>query len=166
MVPFATVGTVRRIVLAVLACLSLVVATSLIQAQGKGKKSDSVVKTTAEASKPDAEGKQLVTVNLAIDKPWHVYANPVGNQDLFDAATVVTVKGATPLKDVKIEYPAGKLRKEKTLGDYNIYEDRVVIKAHIQRATGDTGPLEVSVKLQACNDSSCLLGATVKLEVK
>ena len=41
-------------------------------------KSDSVVKATAAAAKPDADGKQTVTLTLAIDKGWHLYANPVG----------------------------------------------------------------------------------------
>jgi hypothetical protein len=35
----------------------------------------------------------------------------------------------------------------------------------VQRAKGDTGPLEVTVKLQACTDKTCLLPAIVKREV-
>ena len=51
------------------------------------------------------------------------------------------------------------------VGDYSIYEGKVEIKATVQRAKGDIGPLEVKVKFQACSDVSktCLVPATVKL---
>src|SRR5262249_33401290 len=53
-------------------------------AQGGAKRSDSVVKVTAKAEpeKPGADGKQVVIVTLIIDKGWHLYANPVGPEDL------------------------------------------------------------------------------------
>jgi hypothetical protein len=41
----------------------------------------------------------------------------------------------------------------------------VVIKAQVQRTSGDESPLEVAVDVQACA-SQCLLPATVKLTVK
>ena len=46
-------------------CLALTVGSALAQA----KKSDSVVKATATADKPDAQGKQTVTITLEIKKP-------------------------------------------------------------------------------------------------
>ena len=51
--------------------------------------SDSVVKATAVADKPGPDGKQTVTLTLAIDKGWHLYANPVGTDDLAPVQTVV-----------------------------------------------------------------------------
>ena len=41
----------------------------------------------------------------------------------------------------------------------------VRIKLTVQRAKGDTEPLELTVKLQACTDKKCLLPATVKVSV-
>src|SRR5688572_15752352 len=71
-----------------------------------GKKSDSEVKVTATAKK-DAQGNEVVTVNLEINKGWHVYANPVGNEDLAPAQTTVTVNSKTKPKEVKVVYPDG-----------------------------------------------------------
>jgi DsbC/DsbD-like thiol-disulfide interchange protein len=128
------------------------------------RSSEDVVKIRATADKPDAEGNQLVTLTLDISKPWHLYANPVGNEDIADAATVVTVSGKTRPQAVKIDYPAGT---DHQLGDikFKIYEGQTTIKAHVRRARGDTGPLEVSVKLQACDKATCLQPSTVKVTV-
>jgi DsbC/DsbD-like thiol-disulfide interchange protein len=131
----------------------------------QGKKSDSVVKATATATKPDGDGNQTVTVTLAHDSGWHTYANPVGQDDLAGAQTTVTINAKTKPEDVKIEYPAGKLVKDKVVGDYKVYDDKVTIKAVVKRAKGDTSPLEVSVKFQACTEKQCLVPATVKLMV-
>jgi len=136
----------------------------VVQAGGV-KKSDSVVKAKAQAEKVDKDGKQSVKVTLTVDNGWHIYANPVGNPDQESAATTVTITGKTNPKDVKVEYPKGKLVKDMLVGNYIVYEGEVVIKAVVERAKGDTGPLEVSVKLQSCNESTCLLPATIKLSV-
>src|SRR5262249_48981130 len=142
-----------------LAALALALAPGRADAQAK--KSDSVVKVSAKADKPDAEGRQAVTVSLDIDRPWHVYANPVANDMLKSVQT--TVKFLSKVDEVKIDYPAGKVVKDTTTGDYKTYEGKVTIKATVRRAKGDTGPLSLSVKIQACDDKSCLLPATVKL---
>jgi thiol:disulfide interchange protein len=133
-------------------------------AQGKAKKSDAVVKVTAKVTpdKPGTDGQQVVTVMLDIEKGWHIYANPVGHADLVESQTVVKVTAKEP-PEVKIDYPPGQLAKDSIVGDYKIYEGKVAIKAYLRRARGDTGPLEVSVTFQSCNDKSCLLPATVKL---
>ena len=58
-------------------------------------------------------------------------------------------------------------KKDKVVGDYNIWEDKVDIKATVQRARGDAGELEVTVKLQACSHKGvCLLPAEVTVPVK
>jgi uncharacterized protein len=152
-------GGARRLGLALAGCL--VLAACAADAAAQGKKSDAVVKAAAKADKPGPDGQQTVTVTLDISKPWHLYANPVGNKDLADVETTVSVAGKAKVE--KVEYPAGKLKKDAVVGDYRIYEDRVTIKVHVRRAKDDSGPLALSVKLQACNQSTCLLPATVKL---
>ncbi len=147
---------------ALLACLALLAAGTT--AFARAVKSDSVVKVIASATRPDADGNQVVTLNLDIEKPYHVYANPVGNMDLEDTATTVTVP-KEKAETVKIDYPEGKLEKDSTLGDYKIYEGKVTIKAHVRRAKGDTAPLEVSIKVQACSSKGCLVPATIKVQV-
>jgi DsbC/DsbD-like thiol-disulfide interchange protein len=146
---------------ALLAGLTLVALPGSVSAQGK--KSDSVVKVTASADKPTAAGQQTVTINLAIEKGWHIYANPVGLEDFADNQTVVKFTG----KEAKIDYPAGKLEIDKVVGSYRVYEDKVAIKAVVKRGK-DTGPLEFTVRLQACSSGAggrCLLPATIKATV-
>lgn len=131
----------------------------------QAKKSDSVVKVSAAAGKADADGKQVVTVTLTMDKGWHTYANPVGLDDLKAAQTVVTVAGKEKLQEMKVDYPPGRLIKDKIVGDYKVYDDKVEIKTTIKRTKGDTGPLEATVKFQACTETTCLLPAIVKVKV-
>ncbi len=126
-------------------------------------KSDSVVKATAAVDKPDAEGKQVVTLTLAIDKGWHLYANPVGAEDFASVQTTVKVKAKEALDNVKISYPEGKEIKDSVLGAYKVYEDKATITVTAHRAKGDDSPLELTLKIQACNEKTCLLPSEVKL---
>jgi hypothetical protein len=128
-------------------------------------KSGSVVKVTAAADKPGADGTQVITVTLEPKDAWHVYANPVGNPDLVDAQTTLTVTGKGKPEVVKIDYPAGKVIKDKVVGDYKVYEEKTSIKVTIKRAKGDTEKVEIGVKLQACNEKNCLAGEVVKVSV-
>jgi DsbC/DsbD-like thiol-disulfide interchange protein len=147
-------------------CLALTLTSTIPDADAGGKKSDSEVKLSATATKPDAKGNQTVTITMLHNKGWHSYANPVGNDDLASAQTVVTISAGAKLASVKVAYPAGKVHKDKLVGDYKIYEDKVEIKAAVQRAAGDSSPLEVSVRFMACHEKGvCLLPATVKLTV-
>jgi Disulphide bond corrector protein DsbC len=132
---------------------------------GQAKKSDSVVKAKAEAGKVGADGKQVVTITLTVSPKFHIYANPVGNDDFSSNETSVSVTGKTKLEGVKVDYPAGKVKKDKVLGNYKIYEGKVTLKANVTRAKGDTGPLAVVIKVQACDDSRCLEPAKITLTV-
>src|SRR5262249_51534467 len=129
--------------------------------EGGGKRADAVAKAVISADKPGADGKQVGTGTFTIDKGWHLDANPVP-EDFPGIPVTVTVGGKAKPEAVKVDYPKGKLVKDKMLGDYRVYEDKAVITAHVRRAKGDTGPLEVSVKFQACTEKQCLLEATVK----
>jgi hypothetical protein len=150
----------------ILGVAAMFIVFSAPTARGQGaKKSDAVVKVTIAPEKPSADGTQVVSIMLAHDAGWHTYANPVGLDDLAAAQTTVTVTGKNKLDDVKVDYPPGKLIKDKIVGDYKVWEDKVTIKATVRRAKGDTGPLEVAVKFQACTDKQCLLPATVKQTV-
>src|SRR5262245_46465936 len=91
--------------------------------------SHQVVKVTAKGDKPDASGKQVVTVTLDITPKFLLTANPPGN-DLFEAdATKVTVTGKNKPESVKIDYPVGEVVKEKLVGEYKVYKGKVTIKA-------------------------------------
>src|SRR5262249_35706870 len=101
---------------------------------------------------------------IDIAKDWHLYANPVGNEDLADNKTEVIVSSKGKPLQAKVQYPEGILVKDKVLGDYRTYEGRVAIQAAIQRPEGND-PLEVTVKLTACDKSKCLPPAQVKVTV-
>jgi hypothetical protein len=147
--------------LVLLVVLGLVAGSAAGQAGAK--KSDAVVKASATAAEPGADGKQVVTLKLDIEKPWHLYANPTP-ADFPGIPTTVTVEKLKPA-DVQVDYPPGKLVKDAVVGDYKVYEDKVTIKATVQRAKDDKGPLDLSIRVQACTDKQCLLPGTIKLTV-
>jgi uncharacterized protein YyaL (SSP411 family) len=130
--------------------------------QDGSSRSDSKVEATAsvEPKTPGPEGKQVVTVTLKIESGWHIYANPADNDEV--TPTTVTVSARIKPREVKVDYPRGKLIDNKG-SKYRLYEDQVMIKATVKRAAGDSGPLEISVKFQACNENSCLFPSTKKL---
>jgi uncharacterized protein len=130
-----------------------------------GQEKNSEVKVSASAEKPDANGNQVIRITLDIEKGWHAYANPVDNEDLASVQTTVKITGKNPLEKVGTEYPQGKLVVDPA-GNHRVYEGKVTIKATVTRAKGDTDPLQVTVKYQACNDKTCKPPATAKLEVK
>jgi DsbC/DsbD-like thiol-disulfide interchange protein len=133
------------------------------QASAQPKESKDAVKIAATADTPDADGKQNVTMAIDIQAGWHLYANPVNNQDMVSSQTVVKIAAGGKLEDVKITYPAGKTKKD-TAGNYDIYEGKIVIKATVKRAKDDTSPLDISVMLSACDENKCLLPSTVKVK--
>jgi len=140
---------------------ALMLTATIASAQAK---SDSVVKIDSTAEKPDAAGKQLVILKFTIDDGWHLYANPVP-KDFPGIPLEVKFNGKTKPATFKVDYPEGKEVKDVDTGTYKIYEGKAEVKLTVQRAKDDTGPLELSVKLQACTDKKCLLPATVKVSV-
>ncbi len=130
------------------------------------KKSADVVKIKTKLDKADADGKQLLTVTLSIDKQYHLYANPVGQEDFEKSQTTLTIDGASKPEVINIDYPKGKIIKDPLVGHYAVYEGEVAIKATIKRKPGSQDNLEVSVKLQACSESSCLPPATLSAKVE
>ena len=147
----------------------------LVQVQAAGiAKSDTKVKATATASKVGADGKQTVSIVLAIEKPFYIYTNPVG-ADLFeDNRTKVEFKAKEKLT-ASVNYPPGKLKTEVLSKDttikYYTYADRVVLEAQVRRTLGDNSPLEITIDVNACHpgtgkdDGYCLAPGKVLLTV-
>jgi thiol:disulfide interchange protein len=157
-----------KTILTLFASGAFVAAAALLAAlpARAGQKSDSEVKIALEAGKPDTNGKQTITIQLNVNPGWHIYGNPVGNEDLAAAQTIVKVAGKNKPESVKVDYPKGKLKQDKFVGDYVVYEGKVAIKAVVQRAAGDTEPIEVSVRFQACNEKGvCLFPYTFRKSV-
>src|SRR5438093_8038435 len=82
----------------------LVMLVMSAQPAAAGGKSDEEVKLSVTAGKLDASGKQTITLTAVINKGWHIYANPVGNDDLAAAATVIKVAGKARPQEVNVKY--------------------------------------------------------------
>lgn len=136
---------------------ALVLAGARLDAQGKG--SEGVVKATASLKKDGAD--TFLTVTLVVEKGWHIYANPPGNDDLKPVATTVTLQGGAKGEAV---YPAGKQVIDPVVGNYRVYEGTEEIR--VKLASAPTGPVKVQASFQACNEKSCLQPSKVMLEAK
>src|SRR3954447_21655424 len=90
-------------------CLLAGASACLIAADGgqAGGKNESHVKLSATAGKIEANGRQVVTIKMDVDKGWHAYANPVKNEAFEPNRTEVKISGARKLTAVTIEYPNG-----------------------------------------------------------
>jgi uncharacterized protein len=122
-----------------------------------------VVTATLDAGKPDKDGKQTITITLTIAEPWHVYANPVGNDTLLESETFVEVFVGGKKVEAAIDYPAGLPAKDAGSGEYRIYAGAAKIAGTVKRAKDD-GELEVRVRVLACKDRLCLSPSTLKLK--
>ena len=138
-------------------CLSVLFLVSGLSGRIDGGASAKKVKVRASASKPDPRGNQIISVTLKILPGWHLYANPVehNNETYNPNKTTLSLSSKVKLEALKIEYPPGILKKDGK-EEYKIYEGEVTIRAAIRRAKGDTGPLEWSLDVFACNDKVCL----------
>src|SRR5262245_36432422 len=131
------------------------------------RNSTDVVSAKATLSGPDKEGRRPLVVMLTIKEPWHVYANPVGHDDLEPARTIVDVYAGDKKLTAKIEYPKGKAEKDPKGAEYQTYSGVVTITGKVEAKDGTD--LEVRVRVQACtsgDDGRCLAPATLKLPVK
>ncbi|HEX3314105.1 MAG TPA: protein-disulfide reductase DsbD domain-containing protein [Gemmataceae bacterium] len=145
--------TIFRAVAMLMGIAATFAVAAVLHAQA-GAKSGSVVKVTAKLEHP-APGKDVVVVHFDVQKPWHIYANPVGNEDFASSQTSVKVVAKVNPKQ-NVEYPAGKdyvLLGEKL----KIYEGSFDIRATVEREVGARGALEAVVRISACDDKSCLL---------
>src|SRR5260370_17545998 len=102
-------------------------------------------------------------MTLDIERKWHLYANPVKNEDMVSAQTVVKLAAGAKLEDVKITYPPGKQKKD-SAGTYDIYEGKVEIKATIRRAKADNSPLDASIQVSACDEAKFLLPPPINIK--
>ena len=137
-------------------------AAALLQAQA-GTKSGSVVKVTAKLEH-SAPGKDVVVVKFDVQKSWHIYANPVGNEDFASSQTSIKILAKVAPK-VSVDYPAG--REYVLMGEkLRIYEGSFEIRATVEREAGATGPMEAVVRISACDDKSCLLPDVIKIPLQ
>jgi DsbC/DsbD-like thiol-disulfide interchange protein len=163
------VRTVIRPAIAAVALLALAaVAVNVLPAQQGKVTSADKVKATAKATQPDAAGKQTITLTLDIENGWHLYANPTDNDVVESNKTIVELKSAAKPQSFTVKYPKGTERTD--FGEkFKSYEGKVTIQAEVQRAAGDTGPLQLIVQVNACTNGppgKCLTPGKVTVPVQ
>jgi len=128
----------------------------------KGLTSASVVKATFKAE-PAKDGKQAFAISLAIEKPWHIYASPVGNDAFKNSETTVEAFIGGKLVEAAVVFPKPGTGIDKKDGNYGIHEGELTIKGVATRGA-DEGELEVRITFIACKEGKCLLKSTLKLK--
>ena len=129
----------------------------------KPRASADVVTATLKTEPAAADGTRAFAVTLTVAAPWHVYANPVGNEALKPSETRVEVFVGGKAVEAKVSFPKGAVAKDTTAGEYHIYTGAVTLTGTAPAGAAD-GPLEVRVAVTACNESTCLLPSVVKLK--
>jgi hypothetical protein len=148
---------------------ALILAAASLTGAGERKKETSAdkVKVSATATKPDATGQRVITLKLAIDKGWYIYGNPVGAELLEPNKTLVTVKAGGKKLPADVDYPKAKIKMDKTIGNYRYYEGEATIKATVNPGPAANQPLEVTIKVNACDTIKgvCLKDGEITVKV-
>jgi uncharacterized protein YyaL (SSP411 family) len=108
-----------------------------------------------------------IRVTVVIDEGYHVNANPATFDYLIP--TSLSVDG---VPDLRIEYPAAKFLKPQFAPDgIKVYEGRISLigtapKGTLAQHDSTTAALIAALRVQACNDETCLAPATLSLRIK
>ena len=130
---------------------------------GQARKTSADVVRGGLVLEPAAGGFQAFRVELAIDPPYHVYANPVGSKLLADAETRVEVWRDGRKVDAEVAYPTGIKIPDALTGEHLVYRAKAVLAGKVKAGPGRW---EVRVRVQACDEKQCLAAATLKLAAK
>jgi hypothetical protein len=124
------------------------------------KESADVVKTQLDLTAA-RDGRRSFTLVMVVAAPWHLYANPVGNENLLESRTEVTVYVGGKQVAAVVEYPKGKETTDASGATYRIYEETLKIAGNFPAGDGE---VEVRVKITACKETTCLLPSVLKLK--
>ena len=113
-------------------------------------------------------GEFSVTLTLAIQGKYHLYANPAGSEEVIP--TVIDL-APTPLATLAtVMYPPGVTKVLESSGPRPVvlYEGKVTVTARVKLAAdAKPGPATIRVRVhyQACDDRACLAPATLDVPV-
>lgn len=104
-----------------------------------------------------------IRVTVVIDEGYHVNANPPSFDYLIP--TSLSVDG---VPDLRIEYPAATFFKPQFAPDgLKVYEGRISLIGRAPKGTLVKGSsTTAALRIQACNDQTCLPPATLSLKIK
>jgi thiol:disulfide interchange protein DsbD len=113
------------------------------------------------STNPIAAGAKFqISVAVTIPAPWHINANPAG-EDL------IPTELAMPAPVTRVVYPKGKAVSVSWAdGPVPLYEGRTVLVAE-GIAPGKAGPMRLAgeLRFQACDDKTCLPPRSIPIEV-
>ena len=150
-------------------CLNDYLAAGDAETKGGGQ-SDSTTKPTKSADVvkaelalgPEMDGRRKATIKLKIAEGWHIYANPVGNEQLLESQTQLTIQVNGSAAKAEVSYPKGKEHKDTSGDKYDVYEGEVALIVTL--AAPPNAKIVGRLKLIACKEGKCLLPSV--LEVK
>jgi hypothetical protein len=126
----------------------------------KPRKSDDVV-TAKLTLDPAKDGRRAFTLELKVDEPWHLYANPVGPEMLAESRTEVAVYVGARRWTRRWTTRRGRRSPTRWSGSTRSTRARRPIKGSF--AAGEV-EVEVRVSVNACKEGLCLPSGTLKLK--
>lgn len=151
----------------VLASLLALCVVTLPTWAGSAKKINSAdkVKLSLQTYPVDQTGNQKIVIYIDVQKGHYIYANPVNNKIFADNATEVSITTPSGKPSYKVIYPKPMVKRDETLGAFDIYKGKVRITTTVQR-TKSREPLRFNVRVNACTDSFCYPVGNIPFSVR
>jgi uncharacterized protein YyaL (SSP411 family) len=116
-------------------------------------------------------GEFDAAVSIAIQKGWHIYANPTGLAEMKPTVLELDPAAAKSVQLVKVSYPEGKPQAADPANSarVHIYEGKTDLRVRVRLAeTTEPGPKSIPFVLsyQACNDRLCQAPARLQVRCK
>jgi len=95
-----------------------------------------------------------IRIELAIEKHWHINANPASYDSLIPTQVRISDQGA-PIS-IRLNYPEGHPISVGLDEPIQVYSGQIDLVANLPEQNGG-GPFQVEAQVQACNDSGLCL---------
>lgn len=121
------------------------------------------VSATARLVSSGTSGKPVIRIEIKPDQGWYINANPASMDFLIPTTVDLSMTGGGR---ARIQYPLS-LTKNTPLGEMEIYEGDVTVKAFPDDATGfDQDEARILLEFQACRAEICLPPSEMTLPVQ
>ncbi len=124
-------------------------------------------KVYPQFDKLERGGKCPVAVELIIDPKWHINSNPQSPE--FLVPTELKIVSKQKIKMTRVFYPPSEKLNVPGSEPYHVYSKRVILYGILETdatETAETGELEIRIRYQACNESTCMPPEDILLKGK